>query len=830
MFNFYHKLLIRQLRNRTMRLFCIAVAIACAVTFSITLLGDRLEQLFNLQAKEVLAADMVLQSSTELSDQQKSILQSLTINEAKTLTFQTMASTENDDAFLLSSVKAVSNDYPLIGELHVSNDLYSELIATKDIPAIGEAWVEDRVLNQLDLTINQFINVGETSLQVTRVLVYEPDRGNSFYSFTPRIMMNWNDVAATQVVKPGSRVKFRYLFAGEKDQLNKLQTELTDTLRLNQKFVTVEDANQTLSTTLERAYRFLNITALIAVLLGAVAAGLVSFHYANEMTYQYALLRCLGLQSKNMMGAVIIPLVVFTLIAIGIGLVIGGVGHWLILRSLADLIPETLPLPSIKPFLLSAATAIIVVISFAWPFLYKLLHTAPKTLLNRLEVQEQPIKVTLLMIALGLSCLIYIGTQDVVISVYIIAVLCVFVVFTYFVTYLAIALIGYLSKNGQASIKLTARRIKSNQRLVVVQVIAIALTFFSLALLSTVRDDLVSSWQSKVPENAPNIFAINIFEKDKPEFLLSLDEFKIDHSPLYPIVRGRLSAVNNVLIQQYASQESERHEESLTRDLALTWNLVLPKDNEIIEGEWHTSKFIDQANTVSIEQGIAENLAIKLGDTLAFTIETQTVSAVVTSIRSVEWESFSPNFYMMFSTGALDELPMSYMTSLRIDKQQKTILPTLVKLFPSATFFDVDFLLNRIRGITQKISYAVETVLYFALLSSFLVFISIEMILRKHRIYSMAIFKAVGADTKLIQKIFRIEFILIGLISGVIAYILNLCISFGITNYIIDGDVIFNVKTAFLCLVIAPVIVLIAGYVSVFRTRQVSVIKLLSDQ
>jgi putative ABC transport system permease protein len=387
MFNFYHKLLIRQLRNRTMRLFCIAVAIACAVTFSITLLGDRLEQLFNLQAKEVLAADMVLQSSTELSDQQKSILQSLTINEAKTLTFQTMASTENDDAFLLSSVKAVSNDYPLIGELHVSNDLYSELIATKDIPAIGEAWVEDRVLNQLDLTINQFINVGETSLQVTRVLVYEPDRGNSFYSFTPRIMMNWHDVAATQVVKPGSRVKFRYLFAGEKDQLNKLQTELTDTLRLNQKFVTVEDANQTLSTTLERAYRFLNITALIAVLLGAVAAGLVSFHYANEMTYQYALLRCLGLQSKNMMGAVIIPLVVFTLIAIGIGLVIGGVGHWLILRSLADLIPETLPLPSIKPFLLSAATAIIVVISFAWPFLYKLLHNAPKKFLNRLEFQ-----------------------------------------------------------------------------------------------------------------------------------------------------------------------------------------------------------------------------------------------------------------------------------------------------------------------------------------------------------------------------------------------------------------------------------------------------------
>jgi len=258
--------------------------------------------------------------------------------------------------------------------------------------------------------------------------------------------------------------------------------------------------------------------------------------------------------------------------------------------------------------------------------------------------------------------------------------------------------------------------------------------------------------------------------------------------------------------------------------------LQLPKDNKIIQGEWHKSQASDQGNAVSIEQGIAENLAVELGDTLTFTIETATVSTIVTSVRSVEWESFSPNFYMIFSPGTLDGLPTSYMTSLRLNNQQRTILPTLVELFPSATFFDVDFLLSRIRGITQKISYAVETVLYFALLSSILVFISIEMILRKHRIYSTAIFKAIGADTNLIQKVFRIEFILIGLISGVIAYILNLCISFGVTNYIIDGDLIFNGKTAFLCLVIAPVTVLIAGYISVFRTTQVSVIKLLSER
>ena len=364
----------RQLRQGSMRLFCIAVATACAVTFSITLLGDRLEQLFNSQAKEVIAADLVLQSTTDLSEEQKVIIDNFSLNSAKTLTFQTMANADSvgNEAFLLSSVKAVSRGYPLLGELQVSNQLYGKSQAIREVPAYGEAWVEDRVLNELDLQINQRINIGEKSFKITKVLVYEPDRGNSFYSFTPRIMMNWRDVAETQIVRPGSRVKFRYLFVGDDSKLNGLQQQLSSTLQLNQEFITIDAASQTLAATLKRAYRFLHITSLIAVLLGAVAAALVSYQYANEMTYQYALLRCLGLQGKRMIYAVIVPFVVFSFIAIIIGFVIGGIAHIFILSSLGELMPETLPSASIKPFLLSTFTALVVVTSFAWPFLNKL--------------------------------------------------------------------------------------------------------------------------------------------------------------------------------------------------------------------------------------------------------------------------------------------------------------------------------------------------------------------------------------------------------------------------------------------------------------------------
>ena len=826
MFQFYVKLLIRQFRQSSIRLFCLAIAVACAVTFSISLLGNRLEQLFDLQAKEVLAADMVIQSSTELNEQQNQIIDSFSLENAKTLVFQSMANADATNQFLLSSVKAVSEDYPLLGELQISKELYGETQAIQDVPMQGEAWVEDRVLNELNIDLSQYINVGEKAFKVTRVLVYEPDRGNSFYSFTPRILINWQDVEATQVVQPGSRVTYRYLFVGDEYDIDSLKQNLSGTLQLNQKFVTVESANQSLSDTLDRAYRFLNVTALIAVILGAIAAALVSYKYANDMTYHYALLRCLGLKSQQMITAILIPFLFFTLLAIAIGLLIGGLVHIVILNTLADLIPETLPAASAEPYLLSSLTALIIVISFAWPFLNKLLHTAPKLLLNRFESKQTSILSTAIYILIGLAVLIYLSTNDIVISVYIIGILFVFIFITHYMTKLSIHWLVNYTQDKVASIKLAARSLNANFLMVAIQVIAVAMTFFSLALVATIRDDLVTSWQAKVPENAPNVFAINLLGKETQRFQGFLDQHKINHSPMYPIVRGRLSAVNQIPINEYASAESGLNDESLERDLALTWSGDLPENNKILNGEWH--KIDEPSNRVSVEEGIAENLEIELGDKLTFTIEAEKVSAVVTSIRSVEWESFMPNFYMIFSPGTLDDLPTTYIASLHIGKQQRTLIRDFVEAFPSATFFDVDFLLNRIRQIANKVSYAVETVLYFSLLASLLIFISIEMIMRKYRTFTTAIFKAVGADINFAQKVFRIEFILIGIISGVIAYLLNAIVSIGVSNYVIEGNYVFNMRTAILCLVIAPLMVVMAGYISVRGTKQTSVNALLT--
>ncbi len=827
MFVFYIKLLKRQWRLTAIRLFCMAIAIACAVTFGITLLGDRLEQLFNNQAKEVLAADLVLQSTTKLSEEQLKIIDSTSLKKAQTLTFQTMANA--NDEFVLSGVKAVSDIYPLRGQLQVASKLFSSPVPVSHGPLSGEVWVEDRILNELHIKIGQSISIGEKNFKITRILIYEPDRGNSFYSFTPRIMMHLDDIVETKIIQPGSRVKYRYLFSGDSNDLRDLENIISPTLQLNQEFITIDQSNQTLATTLERAYRFLFITALIAVLLGAVGTALVSFQYSNEMTYQYAVLRCLGLQGRHMAAAIIIPVILFSVIAIVVGLILGGLAHFLMLNSLKELIPDVLPLPTIKPLILSVLTSVIVITSFAWPFLNKLIHTSPKLLLMPIGAQKQPILFSSITMLIGVALLIFLNTKELLISIYILIILCFFITLTYLITRYIINRFVKQGRLANVVAKLTARMIYSDRRIVSLQIIAIAITFFSLALITTMRDDMLDSWQTKVPENAPNIFAINLFEKDKDNFINELYKKNISHSPLYPIIRGRLSAVNNQPIREYASKETDRSDESLSRDLALTWNHDLPKDNKIVEGIWHKANNTSEFNAVSVEQGLAKNLEINLEDVLQFTIETQKIEAIVTSIRSVEWESFTPNFYMIFNPGSLDGLPTTYIASMHLKKEQKIILPDLIKQYPNATFFDVNFLLTRIRGIAQQISYAVEIILYFSLFASLVIFISIEMILRHNRSYSTAILKALGAKVKFIQKIFRFQFITIGVIAGVIAYALNVVTGFVLSKYLIEGDYIFNFKTLVLCLIITPLLVLGLGFISIQRMNQIPVKHLLNQ-
>ena len=824
MLGFYWRLLQRQSRLPAIRLFALAVALACGVTFCITLLSDRVESLFAQQSHEVLGADLVLESSSLLLPVQKELLRGYSGEQAQTLVFQTMAVADGE--FLLSSVKAVSQAYPLKGQLQVSDELYGTSEAVRAGPAIGQVWVEDRVLNSLELKVGDKLGLGEAEFEIAKVLVYEPDKGNNFYNFTPRVLMHLDDVPETNIVQLGSRVKYGFLLGEDPkqaDALAQLKVLLEPTLEPNQKFQTIENSNESLAATLQKAYQFLTITSLIAVLLGAVGVALVSYQYAAEMTYQYAILRCLGLRGAALRMAVITPFMFFTLLAIGAGLLLGGGVHSIIVASLAEVLPQQLPAASWKPWLLSSLTALLVVLSFAWPFLRSLISTAPKILLMPKESRQQKLWPVICSVFIGMLILIYLNLQSGIFTLALVSGLALYLGLAVLIVLLSLWLLNRIGRLASPRFKLSLRLLNANKRMTGLQIIAVALTFFSLALIQTLRDDLISSWQAKVPEQAPNHFVINLFEQDLDSFESSVKAAGVKSSPLYPVVRGRLVGVNGVEIgPQLADNRQARG--AVQRDLSLTWASDLPFGNKIVSGLWHSDAAAQIRKTdlpgVSVEVELAQSLSLQLGDVLSFVIETRELKAEVTSLRSLNWETFTPNFYMMFEERALADFPATYLTSFYAADEQKRNLPQLMQAFPNASFFDVDFLLKRIRAIINQVSFAVETILYFALFASLVVFIAIEMILHSSRLHSSAVLKALGANSALVQNFYRLQFILVGLLAGVLAYGLNIIASFITSYFVLDSQLVFNVKTLLLCLVITPGLVYLAGLYSINKVKR----------
>lgn len=826
MWRLYLGVLRGQWRLPVVRLFCLALAVACCVSFGITLLGERFARLFDHQAQEVLAADLVLQSSTALSDEQAAIIRNSPLRRARTLRFITMARV--GERTLLSAVKAVSAGYPLLGQLQVAEESLGAPVTVHHGPRPGTVWVEERVLHELGLAPGGFLEIGEQALRIDRVLLYEPDRGDDFYSLTPRIMMHWQDVQATGVLAPGSRLRYRHLFAGDPAALATLRTALAATMQLSQEFVTVEEGNRRLFAHLQQARRFLHLSGLAAIFLGAVAVALASFQYTVEMTRPYAILRCLGLSAAALRRAVLLPFCLFALLALVLGLALGAGLHLLLLASLSGLLPGQLPAAGPRPAALSILLVLFILAAFAGPFLRGLWHSPPGLLLHRRPQAPRGSVVAGLVMLPGVAALVYLGTGEVLLGSVVLLVLAPGLLLAGLALHGGLHGLLRLAPRLGLAARLALRMLGACRLLVIVQVLAVAGTVFALLLVQTLRSDLLRSWQGKIPGDAPNFFAVNLLPETLPRFQALLRDHAVAHSPPYPVVRGRLAAVRGVAIRQYEAQGHEH--ESLDRDLALTWSDQLPYDNAIVAGAWHQAGPVTPAAAeVSVEQEVAEALDIRLDDQLTFTVATQRVSARVTSIRTVQWESFTPNFYMIFRPGSLQGLPYTGLQSMYIEARQRPLLPQLAAAFPEVSFLDVDFLLQRIRLIIDQLSNTVNIILWLALFSGFLVFVASEMILRRGRSYSVALCKALGASSTQVQAIFRLQLLLVGGSAGVLAWSLNALAQWLVVNWYIEGPWVFNPVTTLCCLLGAPLAVYLAGYLSLRRYSRAPVSGLLAE-
>ncbi|MEN5199402.1 ABC transporter permease [Pseudomonas wadenswilerensis] len=761
--------LLRDARAGELRVLFFALLVAVAASTAIGYFGARLNGAMLLRATEFLGADLVLQGSSPAEPGQVNRGTALGLQHARVVEFSSVIATDN--GIQLSSIKAANDAYPLRGELRSAAEPYGVETAGGG-PAPGEAWVEPRLLAALDLKIGDSIDVGMKTLRMSRVLTYEPDRAGNFYSLTPRVLINLADLEATGVVQPGSRVSYRELWRGEPDALASYRDALSNNLAANQRLQDSRDGNQQIGGALGKAERYLNMASLVAVLLAGVAVALSASRFATRRFDASALLRCLGLSRRQALSLFCLQLAILGSIAAVCGAALGWLAQLGLFELLQGLMPAQIPPGGVGPALAGIATGLVALAGFALPPLAALGRVPPLRVLRR-DLLPVPASSWLVygaaLFALGL--IMWRLSLDLLLTFALLGGGLVAALLLGGLLLLGLRSLRRLLADSPLAWRLGLGQLLRHPLAAAGQSLAFGLILLAMALIALLRAELLDTWQNQLPKDAPNYFALNILPDDKNNFAQRLTEFSAEAAPLYPVIPGRLTAINGEPVQQIVSKESTG-DRAVQRDLSLTWAADLPQGNTLSEGQWWQVKpAADALPGVSVEAELALSLKLKLGDQLTFTIGGLQRQVQVTSLRTVNWDSFQPNFYMIFQPETLQDLPTTYLTSFYLAPGHDQQVVALSRAFPAVTILQVDALLAQLRSILAQVTLAVEYVLLFVLAAGLSVLFAGLQATLDERIRQGALLRALGAGRGLLVKARRIEFGLLGAASGLLAAI-----------------------------------------------------------
>lgn len=758
--------LLRDARAGELRVLFFAVLVAVAASTAIGYFGARLNGAMLLRATEFLGADLVLDGSTPARDEQVRVGRALGMQHARVVEFSSVIATDN--GIQLSSIKAADDNYPLRGELKSAAQPYADEQPGGG-PKPGQAWVEPRLLTALDLKIGDEIDVGSKTVTIARVLTYEPDRAGNFYSLTPRVLINLADLEATGIVQPGSRVTYRELWRGQAPALESYRQVIKPGLDANQRLLDARDGNQQIGGALGKAERYLNMASLVAVLLAGVAVALSAARYANRRFDASALLRCLGLSRRETLWLFSLQLALLGLLASLAGALLGWLAQLGLFALLHDLLPNDVPAGGLMPALAGIGTGLVALAGFALPPLAALGRVPPLRVLRR-DLLPIPASTWTVygaaLLALGL--IMWRMSLDVVLTFALLGggVIAALVLG-------GILLLGLQGlRRGLARAPLPWRlglgQLLRHPLAAAGQALAFGLILLSMALIALLRGELLDTWQNQLPKDAPNYFALNILPADKDAFGARLMALQAQAAPLYPVVPGRLISINGEPVQAIVSKDSSG-DKAIQRDLSLTWAANLPAGNQLTAGDWWTGQPTGDVPGVSVEAKVADSLKLKLGDRLMFSVGGFNREAQVTSLRSINWDNFQPNFFMIFQPGTLQDLPATYLTSFYLAPGHDKQIIELSRSFPAVTILPIEALLAQLRSILAQVTIAVEYVLLFVLAAGMAVLFSGLQSTLDERIRQGALLRALGAERKLLIKARRIEFGLLGATSGLLA-------------------------------------------------------------
>jgi putative ABC transport system permease protein len=769
------RLLLREARSGELTLILAALLMACTSTTAIALFWARLDLAMQSRSNDLLGADLRLQSTSQIDPAWQEEAQRLGLSTSQTLTFPSVVL--HGDDMSLAAIKAVDKGYPLRGILRIreqAGDDATTLDATQG-PLPGEAWVEPRLLALLNAQLGDEVELGTTRLRLSAVIVEESDRGGNFYNLSPRLMMNWADLERSGLTAAGSRLNWRLLLLGDEQALAQLRT-FRD-LAPNQKFESLADSNQAMANALDKARRYLGLAAMLAVVLASVAVAISAQRYASRHFDISALMRTFGLARAQVWNIYALQLLQLGLVATLAGLALAAGLQAGLLAVLGELVPQPLPAAPWSAWLLGASSGVLTLLGFALPYLLPLARVTPLRVLRR-DLQPVPLSGWLItsLALIALTLLLFLFTHDLPMTLGMMGGGSLLVV----IMLLALnGLIQYLRRllalrDLPLMWRFAWQHLSRNSRQSAGQILAFALTMMVMLVIGALRNDLLADWQASLPDDAPNVFAINIQPYEVDDFRQSLQDAGLQSQKLYPMVPGRLLRINDVSVQELAVADDP----AINRDLALTSDQQLPAANVIEEGSWQT--LLDESGQVSLEQRLAGRLGVGLGDTLAFSAGGVEFSAVVSSIRSVDWGTMTPNFYMMFSADVLAQLPANYLTSFYVPPASQAQLTALIRQYPGITLLDMQVVLGQVQALLSQVSLAVELILLFVLVAALLVMLSSLVAALPERLREGAVLRTLGAGTALLRRGHLAEFALLGFISSLLALIGAEAICFGL--------------------------------------------------
>lgn len=803
-----------------LRTLAAALLVAAAALTAVGAFTQRVERGLKASANELLGADLVVRSRRLAEQDWASEAKLRGLRTANVVEFPSVVFAADES--MLVEVKAVSAGYPLRGTLEIADQPYATPYPAAAIPAVGQTWVDARVVNQLNSAVGRTLELGDLLLDTDRIVALEPDRAAGAFNLAPRVMMNFDDLPASGLLGEGSRVRYRFLIAGEQSTVNDFRDWLEPQLEPGQYFQSLQDSQQQISTALDRAQRFLNLAALTAIILSGVAIVIAVSQFAQRHFDTVAILRCLGERQWPVFFSFALQLLWIGIPAVLAGCLLGYAGQALLVTAMGDLLPTGLPHPDWRPGTTAAGISLLVLLGYGLPPLLRLRQVPPIRVLNRLlgEPQAGVISAYLAAALFSIGLIIW-QAQDWRLGLAMAAGL--------LLTACALATAGavlarLLRKlaSGHASWRLGLAS-AAHGSTAQLQLAGLGLGLLAILLLSVVQRDLLQGWQTSLPADTPNFFLINIQPEQVDSTRRYFTEQSVDAVGLFPMAVARLSKINGK-VPKAGDYDDPRADSRIRGNVNISWSTEFPAANRLVKGQWWSG----QGPEISLAKSWAETMQLDLGDTLSFLVGSDEVTAPVTSIREVDWDSMQPNFFILLSPDAVGDVARTYISSLHLPDQQMDLVSGLVRRHPNISVIDISAILTRVQSIISRVSQTVQLVFVLTMLAGVLVLVAGLQSSLEQRSYAGAVMRTLGGSRKQLLRATLIEFAMLGLTAGLVAALAALAVGWIMADQVFQMPYSPSLGMLLLGAVAGAMLIVLVGVIGsrkVLRTPPIMVLR-----